>query len=465
MPTIFTKQKIYLSFLFNSLYKLYNVKRKFFLFPLFAFILLFTMSISLNCSPGQDSRPSEKKVAEKGSLKNSSDSSLSNNKELVSEKIVSHPYLDDLARLIAGRKVLHNQQRFRSLLQDKEYKAYSRRISGKWKSFQAKNIVRIENWSEKHVPRKVVSDLFYPFGGPDILNALLFFPQVENYYLFGLEPAGKIPDPFDSKRKDLISSLKKFEVAMREILSHSFFHTKKMKVRLGARDQFNNVFSILLFFMSRLEYEIVNFRYVYVSKDGKIKEIKNLAGKQASSGVEFLIRKPGLANNQGIKKVYFISTNLSDYGLNAHRGISTLFQEKTDMATMLKAASYLMFMPSFDDIRSIILSRSRVIFQDPSGIPFLYYKNNPQWEVKLYGRYIRPIPLFRSRCQPDLAQYMKKWSNGRVPFEYGYGSRAFGTALILAERKAPLQKPKFDRSSSKGENTFCYKNKLVHERK
>jgi hypothetical protein len=64
-----------------------------------------------------------------------------------------------------------------------------------WSRLQTANIKKKSLAGNNLFRKKYTDTVFYPFSGPDILNALAFFPDGTEYIMFGLESPGRIPDP------------------------------------------------------------------------------------------------------------------------------------------------------------------------------------------------------------------------------------------------------------------------------
>ena len=98
---------------------------------------------------------------------------------------------------------------------------------------------------------------------------------------------------------------------------------------------------------------------------------------------------------------------------------------------------------TFSKIRNLILSRSESILQDDSGIPFSYFKKG-SWEITGFGKYHKPLPVFKNHYQKDLKLFLDKNSKVMLPFAYGYG---YGYPdmtyhLILAGKKLKVKSKK-----------------------
>jgi hypothetical protein len=87
--------------------------------------------------------------------------------------------------------------------------------------------------------------------------------------------------------------------------------------------------------------------------------------------------------------------------------------------TLIKSASYLLHLKDFTTLRDHILKRSQVILQDDTGVPLKLYKA-AQWEHRLYGAYVGPIPIFRTRYQPEMSSAYRDTAH---PLGFGIGYR------------------------------------------
>src|ERR1043165_5296532 len=100
--------------------------------------------------------------------------------------------LGETARFLACKGVASSSS-LSEHAQTEAYAEYAEQIASGWKQFQQPNLERMRIWWASHAPAKY-STVFYPFSGPDIGNALAFFPDADSYLMFGLEPPGTIPD-------------------------------------------------------------------------------------------------------------------------------------------------------------------------------------------------------------------------------------------------------------------------------
>jgi hypothetical protein len=80
------------------------------------------------------------------------------------------------------------------------------------------------------------------------------------------------------------------------------------------------------------------------------------------------------------------------------------------------------------------LARSNAVLQDDSGIPFRCFTPG-QWQVRCFGVYQNPIPLFSQYSQPDLRAACQNPPVPRLPFGCGYHYLPESANLQFAVRK------------------------------
>ncbi len=70
-------------------------------------------------------------------------------------------------------------------------------------------------------------------------------------------------------------------------------------------------------------------------------------------------------------------------------------------------------------VRNIILTKSALVMQDDSGIPYRFFKPE-EWETHLYGSYTEPIPMFKSSYEQDLFDAYQNGNPKPMNFRMGY---------------------------------------------
>jgi hypothetical protein len=339
------------------------------------------------------------------------------------------------------------------------WSTHAGQLNEAWARFEKKTLEPSRTWSSEHLSELKSSVLFYPFSGPDIANAVNFFPDRSLYILAGLEAIGTLHQA--PKKGNIGPGLESLRRAISTILGVNFFRTREMSGEYGGNrlgsNLYNGIGPILYVFLSRTGHDLISARHVTLSEEGLVVDAEGNEG--GPTAVEIVFRKHSnlVPSPHPAQTMIYFSGNISDAHMGNTRGLVKYFEAQGDMVTFLKAASYLMHGPGFDDIRSTILSRSTHIITEASGVPYHFMaKDTENWDVKLYGGYKAPIPMFGVFCQPDLRADIGKKRAGDLPFRYGY--EYYRPHLILAIRKTPIVPVVLDKSNRVGTHTSFHGN-------
>lgn len=334
--------------------------------------------------------------------------------------------LNDTAAFLAGTGVAAGSP-LHPLTQDGRYAAYCTQMDAIWEQYSKRDLANIEAWSRKHLGTEEVGTLMYPFSGPDILNALAFFPGADEVVMIGLEKPGSVPDPLNRRAGDLYGELWRIRMSLRTILQLNLFRTLEMAADFRA-DSFSNITGIMMFFLARYNYEILDIRSIHVVRDGRISYGAGRSGSDAE-GVEFVFRR---GKGTPVKTARFFSVDLSDASLSRAAGFSSFLGRRKGFTTFIKSASYLLSYDHFTILRSYLLAGSRRIVQDDSGIPYRFFPA-VEWSIAFHGTY-RVIAMFADRFQPDLNAAMKRKNSGRLTFSFGYGFMPSMSGIMIADK-------------------------------
>ena len=278
------------------------------------------------------------------------------------------------------------------------------------------------------------SPLFYTFSGPDFLYANTFFPNAQTYILCGREPVGTLPDVASLSSGDRANALGNLRTALNAILSFSFFITADMKNDL-TQTQLSGTIPVLYVFLARAGCRVTDAQLVKLNDAGEL-----TTGKSKTPGVRI-----SFIGTQGQSQtLYYFTTDLSNWGIKSNPAFMQFCKSHGQGNAFVKAASYLMHMSEFTTVRDFLLSNSRSIIEDDSGIPLKFFNGN-DWMVSLYGYYPGPIELFKQHFQTDLDAAFKTSTAGPIPFGFGYqwkpgvSSLIVGTAFRAAPKAVPVQ--------------------------
>lgn len=335
---------------------------------------------------------------------------------------LNHDY-NDIALFLAGKSIPENSNLYK-FSTDSTYARYSKKIEIKFRKYSEKQLSKIFSWSEKELaPINLNSkEILYPFSGPDIIHALTLFPKAENFYLYGLESVGAIPN-INLLGKDstarLFSSLNN---AISDNLFLSFFLTNEMKKDLNST-YIKGTIPILMFFLSRMDYHVQAIKPIEISDEGKIiytetKSAMNL--NNYNKAVEITV--VDIPANS-LKRIYYFSIDLSDPAFNKNLGMQNFLNSRnTPLTTLVKSGSYCLHGAKYKTIRELILAKSKYLLQDDTGIPY-FILDSTNWDIKLYGSYTRPVKVFAGQYQDDFKKAMDEKAMP-VDFRFGYTNLA-----------------------------------------
>jgi hypothetical protein len=354
--------------------------------------------------------------------------------EVPARKVYTVPYdtvTDDIAAFISGKA--HGKSGCLARLDSTTgWSKFSYRIDSGFADLDTSRFNKMRVWADSQLfDRKGSKTLFYPFGGPDFLNANIFYPNADQYILIGLEPIGMLPDLCNMTVQQVNKYLEDVRFSLKDIFKRSYFITGNM---IGAlkKNSVNGAVPILSLFIKRNGYHIVSGRLVAIDAGGNCQYADSLKNKE---GITNGVRIDFAADTgRRIQSVYYFQTDLSDEGLKKNTGFQKYLSLLPESYTYLKAASFLMHGKDFSMIRNTVFEKSKTILQDDSGIAYRYFDKN-EWDIHLYGKYMKPGKEFSWINETDLARALAEQPFNPVPFTLGYNWRTQAINLLYAIKK------------------------------
>jgi hypothetical protein len=354
--------------------------------------------------------------------------------EPVAPKTYSVPYdtiNDDIAAFISGME--HGKSGCLARLDStSKWDQFSVRIDSGFQDLDSSRFAKMAKWADSELTdRHGSTTLFYPFGGPDLLNANIFYPNADKYILIGLEPVGALPDLCNMPEEQITKYLEDVRYSLKDIFKRSYFITGNM---IGAlkKSSVNGAVPVISLFIKRNGYNIVSIKKVAIDSSGICQPEENLVNvKKLTHGIRI-----DFAADTGrrVQSVFYFQTDISDEGLKNNPGFSKYLSLIPESYTYLKAASYLMHGKDFSIIRNTVFDKSLTILQDDSGIAYRFF-DKTKWDIHLYGKYARPGKEFSWINETDLAKAYGDPSVKPVPFTLGYNWRTQQINLLYATRK------------------------------
>lgn len=328
---------------------------------------------------------------------------------LAATALAQGPSINDQARFLAGLPVRGSA--LEGWTRDRSYVEHATFLDKAWNKKEQISLAPTREWAQRYgAPFYGSGDTaYYMFSGPDFLYAHTFFPRASTYILCGTEPVGAVPDITKIPQASLDASLADLRQSMKTMLSFHYFITKEMRTDLQ-RGQLGGTLPILYVFLARLGCTMREVAFV----------------SSPSPGVR--ITFVGGAGHP--QTLYYFKADLSDGA--SGRFLNWCAQQGPGLS-LLKAASYLMHVNGFSQVRKFLLDHSRVIVQDDSGVPLKHFDG--RWKLRFFGEYVAPIELFSEHYQPDLATAYQRSNPGPLGFAFGYHWQPQRGMLMLGTRR------------------------------
>lgn len=343
--------------------------------------------------------------------------------------------LNAIAKLITG--TCSDCPAYKAVTGSKHYTEFSAAFSKRWHEFDSTRIQQLKGFRENELAKEIKPEpnLFYPFSGPDILYAGLFFPDAEKIVMIGLEPVGTLPDFAAMKGDSVKRYYSQLNTSLNAILKFSFFRTESMNKDLK-HSEVDGTIHLLLLFLNGTGNNLVSAKPVTIDSLGRKQYIDSFAALKKSNyktkGVEIIFITP----DNKVKELSYYSLNVVDIAMDSNRGFRTYLEGLRNFNTYLKGASYLLHKSYFSVVRNVILNGASTIVQDDSGIAYRYFaQNSDVWTYKLYGDYTRPISLFKNAYQKDLDSLYRKQGSTPLGFGIGYNFKDKNSNLMVAKRR------------------------------
>jgi hypothetical protein len=318
------------------------------------------------------------------------------------------------------------------------WQAFAKDQDKSWAKYRATHTDPMNKWAATELDsvRQATTTLFYPFSGPDFLNAFTLFPTASTYVMFGLEPVGSVPSRENLANPAILPTVKK---SLWSVLNFSFFRTNDMAVDLKSVN-LDGAVPLIMLFAARTGNHLQSVHPVQLDAQGQLQEVTDTTrapGSKVIPGAELKLQ----AADGTEKIIYYFSADLSDYKLATKGAPLRYVRTLGPLTTYVKSATYLMHKSYFSKIRNLVLERSNYLLQDDSGIAMKYFSKS-SWQFTYYGTYRRPINLFAKQYQPALttAYHDTIHSARPLPFGTGYNWRQTDSNLLLAKRRTPIAK-------------------------
>ncbi|HEY1815298.1 MAG TPA: hypothetical protein VGG74_23280 [Kofleriaceae bacterium] len=319
--------------------------------------------------------------------------------------------------------------------------------------FRAMYFEKGRSWFDKVEPPNLPTTVVYPFGGGDLLSALVAFPNATDITTISLEQAG---DPRRLKNlspEAVEQSLGALRAEIGGLISVGS-NTSENLSNQQKNDLPGQVSSFLLGLVAG-GYEPVSMRYFTLGDSGdihyldqaEIDALDTTKGKSlkhdwkppsfspAFANVEIQYRKIGETQ---IRVHRHIAWNLSDDYMRLHPQLTFYLEHKGKVAVLVKGASYLLWRGDFSLVRGYILDHLAWMLSDSTGIP-PYIARKAGMVQETYGNYDGAFLEGDQGNDIDL-QFVDLWKTQRkryLPFRFGYVDMNKQAHLLVTRPKTP----------------------------
>ena len=337
------------------------------------------------------------------------------------------------AQILAGITPNPNDSALGRLIETDAFKEHQQWMTHSWNQVRGR-IQAMEAWrgQEIRLGAGQKKNLLYPFSGPDFLNAYTLFPDHSRYIFFSLERPGSMPDLESVTLIQFTKLLQDVRSAFRDIFERNYFITSYMTKQLTTPWLRGSV-PVMTTMMA-----LMNRRIVRIEPLDLFPDLTQAYDAPEAKRPRVLLRAVRVefnqANSNATQQLYYVSLDATDKALEFYPEFLIWASQWKPATVLLKSASYLLHDNQFARTRAMLLDAADVVLQDDTGIPYRFISQSP-WQVKLYGRYNRPIRPMTYGYQKDLeSAYNTRSEQAPLPFPFGYHWRGQQSGLIVAQR-------------------------------
>ncbi len=300
-------------------------------------------------------------------------------------------------------------------------------------------------------PAGLPTTIVYPFGGGDLLSALVTFPDAREITTISLEHAGDPTRLATLDKKHLAAALYNYRAAVEGLLAlHDSTSENMRKLESGG---IPGQLAFHITGMAANGYEPVSLKFFTLADDGTIHyltqaDIDALAPKKskrkghswvdtdfsvAYDNMELVFRKAGDAKAPLVVHRH-VAWNLGDQKFKKS-ALEKHLAAKGKVAAMTKAASYLIWGSGFSGIRDYLLANMTWMASDATGID-PHHAKKAGFTQTTYGTFTKP---FLDDADQDvgaaMAQLWASQPHRKLSFRYGYPDKDNHVHLMITEKK------------------------------
>jgi len=306
-------------------------------------------------------------------------------------------------------------------------------------------------------PANLPTTVIYPFGGGDLLGALVTFPDARDITTISLEHAGDPTRLAGLDKTKLKAALAAYRDASAGLLTlHDSTSENMRKLERGG---IPGQLSFHLTGMAAVGFEPVSLKFFNLDDAGKVHYItqaevdalaktkaKKVKGSwvdtdfsEAFNHMELTFRKAGDPKAPLVVHRHF-AWNLGDKAFGGS-SLEKYLVAKGKVAAMTKAASYLLWIDGFTKIRDYLLANMTWMASDATGIEPKFAKKAGFTQIT-YGMF---KGAFLEEANKSVSDSMVKlWASQpyrKLPFRYGYPDAEQHIHLMITQPAEPKKTP------------------------
>ena len=313
---------------------------------------------------------------------------------------------------------------------------YARSASSRWVDYERHIGAPMQKWALGELHQTKGGVVFYPFSGPDFATVYHLYPEAGRYVLVALQRAQPLPSFEKASAAEIETFLSRFGEAWKQFAQIGFFRTNDLDDDAKQAGMRIGITAPLAAFATRTRFRIAAVAPMRINAEGT--DLEAHPGDRADPATWDSVR---LSLERDGRKVDldYVRVNLSDASLNANPAVRAWVERMAANRTLLKAASHLLQNPRFTIVRDALLAHAPSIVQDETGID--YAQLAKAFEVKLYGNFSKPHPIFNQESQRSLAHAYKSNANVRpLPFRVSYQRLPEANLQVAVRTRAEAKK-------------------------
>jgi hypothetical protein len=291
------------------------------------------------------------------------------------------------------------------------------------------------------IPRTIV----VPFGGGDLLPAIVVYPEASEITTISLEGAGDPRRLLKANRQQLRQALEEYRLNVGFMLMTN--DSSNSSIRSLERGLIPNQLAFSLTALSILGREPVSLKFFRVENDGsihyltfeEIAELEKVRGQRlkgswidsdfsvAYRNMELVFRKKAGGDSIIHRHIAF---NLDDKHL-AGSGVLRHLEKKGNVSVMIKGASYLLWFDNFSALRNYLLGHMAFCISDSTGL-LPKHASNAGFKQTTYGKFTGAFLEDEGGSNASAMRSLFESQPFRpLPFRFGYSDIHGANHLII----------------------------------